>query len=137
MLFRLVTLLVGFAATVAAGSPSSLATATNLTLTVAPFQAGPYSFSGGNLPVVANGVWFVGVDLYRGTLIALPRLGHRGWVPVARVVTDATAIVSVEQIAPALPVSRLPRTLAKIRAGQPVNVVVMGSSLAEGVGAAT
>lgn len=112
-------------------------TVNELTVTVAPFETGAFSFAGGALAIVPNGTWFVGVDLYRNTLIALPRLGHRGWVPVARVVAGDSGITSVEQIAPVLPATRIPRTLEKIRNAQPVNVVVMGSSLAEGGGTTT
>lgn len=118
-------------------SHPALVTTRGLTVSVASFKAGPFSFSGGNLTVVANGTWFVGVDLYRNTLIALPRLGHRGWVPVARVVVGEASITELEQIPPVLPPSRIPRTLEKLRAGQTVNVVVMGSSLAEGGGPTT
>lgn len=108
-----------------------------LTVTVSAFTAGPFYFAGGTLSVVANGTWYVGVDLYRNTLIALPRLGHRGWVPVGKVVAGASAVTSVEQITPVLPASRLPRAMAKILAGQALNVVVMGSSLAEGADTST
>jgi len=113
-------------------NPSPIASVTGLKVSVAPFQTGQFSFSGGDLEVVANGTWFVGVDLYRKTLISLPRIGHRGWVPVVKVVAGASEISEVQQIIPDLPSSRIPRSIKKIRDGQPLNVVVMGSSLAEG-----
>ena len=104
-----------------------------LAVSVAPFCAGAFAAPGGDLVLIPNGVWFIGVDLFSRAVIALPRLGHTGWVPVAKVVTNGVEVVSVAQIAPRLPKSRLPRTTKKLLAGQPINVLVMGSSLAEGV----
>ncbi|MGA2491845.1 MAG: hypothetical protein ABSF67_02715 [Roseiarcus sp.] len=101
-------------------------------LLVDAFSVGALAFAGGTIALASDGAWYVGVDLFRNTLIALPRLGHRGWVPLASVIAANGAISSIQQIAPALPASRLPRTLKKIISGQPVNVLVMGSSLAEG-----
>ena len=108
--------------------------ASGLVVNVPAFRTGPFSFAGGSLSVVPSGTWFVGVDLYRNTLIALPRLGHRGWVPVAKVVAGASAVTGIEQIRPELPATRIPRTLQKMRKGQSVNALVLGSSLAEGSG---
>jgi hypothetical protein len=111
---------------------TSVVAANGLVVSVLPFQTGSLAFRGGEITVVANGVWFIGVDLFRNCLIALPRLGHRGWVPVARVVASAESVTSIDDIPPVLPASRIPRTIKKIRNGQSVNVLVMGSSLAEG-----
>lgn len=113
---------------------AGLALFTGLTVTVRPFVAGGFTFAGGTLTVVQNGTWFIGVDMYRYRLIALPRLGHRGWVPVAKVVAGASAITSIEQITPVLPDCRIPRAMAKLRGGVALNVLVMGSSLAESTG---
>lgn len=111
---------------------SIVSISSGLTVNVAAFRAGVFSSAGGSIVLVANGTWFVGVDLFTGAVIALPRLGHRGWVPVAKVVTGTSSVTSIEQIAPVLPVSRIPRTLKKILSGQAISVVVMGSSLTQG-----
>lgn len=110
---------------------SDIAKASGLTVTASAFKVDGFAFDGGSIDVLQNGTWYVGVDLFRKVLIALPRLGHRGWIPVARVI--ATSVVqTVEQIAPALPTSRIPRTLAKIMRGENINVRVIGSSLTAG-----
>lgn len=106
--------------------------ADSLTVRVGAFNVGPFSFSGGSLAVLGNGTWYVGVDLLTNNLIVLPRLGHRGWVPVAKVVSDALKVTSIDAINPTVPACRIPRTIKKIMAGQPISVVVMGSSLMQG-----
>lgn len=113
---------------------SIVSTVSGLTVTVAPFRAGVFSSLGGTLALLPSGTWFVGVDLFTGAVIALPRLGHRGWVPVARVVTGTTSVTSISQITPELPASRIPRTLKKIMDGQAISVLVMGSSLTQSGG---
>lgn len=105
---------------------------TGRTIEIDSIQAGVFSHPGGQITLVANGTWYVGPDLFSGEIIALPRLGHRGWVPVAKVVTNATDIVSINQISPELPKCRIPRFMEKLRRGNPTNVLVLGSSLAEG-----
>lgn len=99
---------------------------------VAPFSVGGFSFSGGSITCPADGAWYVGVDIFSKALITLPRLGHRGWIPVAKVEQASSIIVSISQIVPAMPASRLPRVTKKILDGKAINVLVMGSSLAEG-----
>lgn len=123
-------------------SPADLATAggvfsgvtagADLTVNVAAFNLGNFTFSGGSLSLLPNGTWYVGVDLLSKELIALPRLGHRGWIPLAKSTTNASKVTSLRAIEPQLPASRLPRTTKRLLQGQPLNVVVMGSSLAEG-----
>lgn len=105
-----------------------------LSVKVDPHSAGGFKSAGGTLSLVASGTWYVGTDLLSGALIALPRLGHRGWVPVAKVVTGSSAVASIDQIDPVLPKSRLPRFVKKLKDGQATNVLVLGSSLAEGTG---
>ena len=85
------------------------------TIAVRPFSLGDWSFSGGTLELVANVTCYVGIDLFTRQVIALPRLGHRGFVPVAKVITDASSVTSLRQLAPQLPVSRIPRTMKKLR----------------------
>jgi hypothetical protein len=106
--------------------------ASGLSCGVAAFRLGNWSFAGGSITLPSNGVWFVGVEFWSGQLRVLPRLGHRGWIPVARVLAMGGAIASVERIEPQMPECRIPRTMSKILAGQPINVVFMGSSLVAG-----
>lgn len=101
-------------------------------VTVGKFSVGGFSASGGEITLASAGTWYVGVDIFSGAVIALPRLGHRGWIPVARVVASEAAVTRIEQILPVIPKSRLPRATKKVLDGQALNVVVMGSSLAEG-----
>lgn len=111
--------------------------AQGMTVRVGPFALGQWTFAGGAISVPAAGTWFIGAELWSGALRCLPRLGHRGWVPVARVVASSGAITSITQIMPAMPASRIPRTLKKLNDGASINVVVMGSSLTVSGGAAT
>ena len=100
-----------------------------LDLNVAAFSAGSFSFIGGSITLLPSWTWYVGVEINSGLLRALPRLGHTGWVPVAKVTTDATNITQIDQINPVLPPTHIPRTMAKIKAGKPITVCIMGSSL--------
>lgn len=104
----------------------------SLDVLVSDFAVDNFRFGGGKCPVLPNGTWFVGVDMLTTKLIALPRLGHRGWVPVARAISDATKVTSLEAIEPKVPTCRIPRTMKKILNKQPISVVVMGSSLTAG-----
>ena len=113
-------------------SVSGYVIANGLTLTVSPFRIGAFSAPGGSIQIAAAGTWYVGVEMWSGQVRLLPRLGHRGWVPVACVVASATDVTSIEQIDPVMPPTRIPRTAAKILAGQPIKAIVMGSSLTEG-----
>ncbi|MEY9466301.1 hypothetical protein ABH973_006714 [Bradyrhizobium ottawaense] len=110
----------------------AIARASGLNVRVEAFHVQGFSFVGGAVAIAAAGTWYVGVDLFTQALIALPRLGHRGWIPVAKVVASASAVTLIQQISPVLPVTRIPRVLKKIIAGQAINVVVMGSSLEQG-----
>jgi hypothetical protein len=111
--------------------------ASGLSCSVSAFRLGAWSFAGGSVLLPGDGAWFVGVEFWSSQLRVLPRLGHRGWVPVARVVASGGAITSVENIEPVMPECRIPRTMRKLHAGQPLSVVVMGSSLTSSGGAAT
>jgi hypothetical protein len=115
--------------TILNNTASPLVIATGMVATVAAFVVGGFTSVGGTITMPAAGTWYVGVEMSSGQLRVLPRLGHRGWVPVARIVCTATAITSVQQIAPVLPVCRIPRTMKKVLSGLPINVVVAGSSL--------
>lgn len=118
-------------------SKTSVTEQGGLIVRVAPFVASGFDFVGGSITLVPNGTWYVGVEIFSKQIRALPRLGHRGWVPVAKVVTSATKVTSIDQITPALPASRIPRTLKKVLSGQNINVVIMGSSLTQSDGGAT
>lgn len=117
--------------------PVGLVSATGLLLTVLPFAVGAFEFTGGTITATPSGTWYVGVEISSKQLRTLPRLGHRGWVPVGKVVTDASGVTSVQQITPAMPACRIPRTMTKVLAGLPIKAVVMGSSLTQSSGAAT
>lgn len=116
---------------------TSFASFSGLTITVAPFSVQGLTFTGGSITLPAEGTWFVGVELSSSVLRVLPRLGHRGWVPLLRAVCTSTTITSATQIVPQVPASRIPRTLTKVLAGKAINVVVMGSSLTQSDGGAT
>jgi len=101
------------------------------------FSVEGVDFVGGSISIPGDGTWFVGVELFSGAVRCLPRLGHRGWIPLAKVVRTSSVITDFKQIKPEIPKSRIPRTLSKILAAQSINVVVMGSSLTASGGAAT
>lgn len=109
-------------------------TATGLTVQIRPFSINTFSYAGGSIAIPSNaaGVHYIGVDLFRNVAMCLPRNLHRGWIPLARVVVSNTAVISMTQIAPILPTCRLPRLVKRLELGQAINVLVMGSSLAEG-----
>lgn len=100
--------------------------------TILPLNVGNYTHAGGTGNVPSEGSWYVGVDLFTQNIISLPRLGHRGWIPLAKVMADNSRITSISAIAPELPACRIPRTIEKIRRGEQLNVVIMGSSLTTG-----
>lgn len=111
---------------------SKIVSVSGLTATVGPFEIEGYQFGGGSISLIPNGTWYVGVDLFRTIVVTLPRLGHRGWIPVGKVVTNSVGATTVDQIVPVLPRSRLPRTINKMLSGQQIQVVIMGSSLTTG-----
>jgi len=115
----------------------SICSASGKTVTVSPFSVGGLNFSGGSIIMPAAGTWYVGVELFSNVLRCLPRLGHRGWVPVARAVCTSSTITDLKQITPVVPACRIPRTMAKVLAGQSISVVIMGSSLTQSGGAST
>lgn len=108
-----------------------------LIVSIATFTVSGFEYTGGSITLIPNGTWYIGVELSSKQLRALPRLGHRGWIPVAKVVTGAATVTSIAQIAPVLPPSRIPRTLKKVLSGQAISVVVMGSSLTQSGGGGT
>lgn len=103
-----------------------------LTVAVAAIEVDGFVGAAGTIALIPNGTWFVGFDLFSKEVIALPRLGHRGWIPLAECITDDTTATVIRQIAPALPTSRIPRSISKIDSGEGLNVLILGSSLAEG-----
>ena len=97
-------------------------------VTVPPFSLDGRSYTGGTVAGLPDGTWYVGVDLFSGRAIALPRLGHRGWIPLA-VFDVAGSVTNFRTIEPVTPRSRLPNTTAKILAGKTIKTVILGSSL--------
>lgn len=112
----------------------SSVSADGLKIGVPAFVVGPFSFAGGSITALPNGTWYIGVELSSKQVRTLPRLGHRGWVPVAKITTNATEVTEIIQIKPELPVCRIPRTMAKVLAGETINVIIMGSSLTASAG---
>ena len=108
-----------------------------LVATLVPFTVSGFSFAGGTITLLPNGTWYIGVEMWSGAIRILPRLGHRGWIPVAVVTTGASSVLTLSNISPVIPTTRIPRTQAKIDAGTAIKVVVMGSSLLASSGAAT
>ena len=80
----------------------------------------------GSVKLVKNGIWYVGHDLLTKKIIALPRLGHSGWIPVGRVMTGEDGVVAIELINPVMPECRIPNTVAKIVSGADTKMVTMG-----------
>lgn len=81
------------------------------------------------LPRALDGEWYAGVDLASKRLLLLPRLGHRGWIPLGRLTATPTSGLHLTPLEPKLPTTRLGRSFAKLDAGQTLNVLVLGSSL--------
>lgn len=109
-----------------------------LQVAVAPIQLGSWSFPGGEISLPAvDGTWYVGVEFWSGQLRTLPRLGHRGWVPVACMTVVSGVVTLASPIQLAMPACRIPRTMAKIVKGAEIKAVVLGSSLAESSGDTT
>jgi hypothetical protein len=106
------------------------ATAEGMTVTVGAFSAAGFTFSGGSITLPADGTWFVGMELWSGRLRVLPRNLHRGIVYVCRCVVVAGA-VTLTQMAPVMPATRIPRTLSAIKTGRQIRAMVLGSSLTE------
>lgn len=102
---------------------------------VPPFACGAMTYAGGSIDCPADGVWYVGVDLFDGLLHTLPRLGHTGWVPVARAVRASGIITDCSPISPVMPKTRLPNFRAKAAAGAATSTLIIGSSLTSGNGA--
>jgi hypothetical protein len=65
-------------------------------------------------------------------LHTLPRNYDQGVVWLAKVVAGASTITTLEQYAPALPLTRIPKALTKTQASETLNYSEMGSSLLEG-----
>jgi len=76
-----------------------------------------------------DNVWFIGIDLFRQVLVALPRNIHTGWLVLGIVTVTANGNPTVKNLNSSIPPAKLLRVLRKIKQNEPVNVVVMGSSL--------
>lgn len=118
----------------AAFVPQAVKSGAGLTVTVSALQLDGWDFGGGSIDLPGRGTWYIGVDLFTKQIRTLPRPGHRGWVLVGKAVATASAITSLVAFTPELPATRLPRTMRRILDGQPIRVVVMGSSLTQSGG---
>jgi hypothetical protein len=105
-----------------------------MVVSVAAFSLDGFDFDGGSVTLPSYGTWFIGVELSSKQVRCLPRLGHTGWVVVAKVVATSTAITKISNIRPVMPPCRIPRTMAKLRAGQQIKSLTYGSSLVAGSG---
>jgi hypothetical protein len=110
-------------------------TAEGLTVGVAAFSLDGFDFPGGSVTLPSYGIWHIGVELSSKQVRCLPRLGHTGWIVLGRVVASTTEITQVSNIRPVMPPCRIPRTMAKLRAGQQIKALAFGSSLVAGSGA--
>jgi len=100
-----------------------------LTLAVSALNVSGFTAEAATLTLIPNGKWYVGVDMFSREFIALPRLGHTGWMPLAYCETDATTITGLSCIDPVLPVCKIPRVVKKIINGENIKAVIIGSSL--------
>ena len=117
--------------TINAVEDGSVIVNSGLIVSVSRLTIDGFTGAAGDITLPPSGTWFVGFDLFTKEIISLPRLGHSGWIPLAKCATDATSVVSVEKTTPLMPECRLPKTLAKIASGEVLSVVIIGSSLAE------
>ena len=109
-----------------------------LNVTVDPFIIGDFVFAGATVAAPSTfadglnqspaGTWYIGVDLFTLQAIFLPRNIHTGWIPLACLTLTDTSVSINYQISPAIPPSRLPRVLKKIRSGQTINSATLGPS---------
>ena len=83
----------------------------------------------GTITLLKNGTWFIGFDLFSREIIALPRLGHGGWIPVLKCVTGESNVLSMKTIDPLIPPCRIPNTVAKITSGDPTHIITMGGAM--------
>lgn len=72
---------------------------------------------------------YAGVSLLDGTLMFLPRLGHSGWVPIAKCTAMAQSHYTLTPIPPALPITSIGNVRAKLYSGTALTQVFIGSSL--------
>ena len=120
--------------TINAVEDGSVIANSGLIVSVSGLTIDGFTGTAGDITLFPSGTWFVGFDLFTKEIISLPRLGHSGWVPLAKCVTDATSVVSVETITPLMPECRLPNTVSKIANGEAIKAVIIGSSLSTGTG---
>lgn len=73
--------------------------------------------------------WFIGMSLLDKKLTLLPRLGHRGWIALARLDTDAVGRQIAVPIQAQLPASRLKKTSSVLASRESLKVLILGSSL--------
>jgi lysophospholipase L1-like esterase len=96
----------------------------------------PIAVPGGDVMLKPNSVNHIGIDLFDFSLHAFTRKIHSGAVFLADVTTDAEGIIQIDAPrAVAARLSRVPKAQAAIRAGNSLNVLLIGDSLTQGAGA--
>lgn len=103
--------------------------ANGLTLTVPAFSVGDYSHPGGTLTAIPNITQYVCAHLHTKRLHVLRRAYDQGVIVLGKVVAGASTVTTTTSQTPQLPITRIPRALAKIRAQQSLLINLMGSSL--------
>ena len=90
---------------------------------------------GGTVRLLPSRTNYVMLDLYDGTFHSWQRNMDRGSICLGSVLTSSNAVVSINPAASvAVPSTRIPNTRAKLAAGQPVRVLLLGDSLTQGAG---
>jgi hypothetical protein len=69
------------------------------------------------------------LNLKTRTLHTLTRTIGDGEIPLAKLEASDTAIIHVENLAPRLPATRIPKSLGKLARGEPLKVAALGTSL--------
>jgi len=113
-----------------------MATASGLSITVAPFALNTYfNYEGGSVTAIDNKTQYVGVNIAKKTLHMLPRQLDRGVIWIAKVVA-VDGVCTVTQIAPVMPDCRIPQTFKKLSSGDACKIHIFGSSLEDWSGVA-
>lgn len=109
--------------------PGISLSAEGLSVNVSAFTLDGESFPAASIKVARMPGWFVGMSLLNKELMLLPRLGHRGWIPLARLDVDSAGRQIVVPLQAQMPASRLQKTSAVLSSRKPLTVLVLGSSL--------
>lgn len=109
---------------------------TGLTLTVPAFEFDGSEYPGGSISALPQTKSFLVLNRKTRRLHLLPRAIGDGEIVLAEV-TAGTNSIEITPQAPALRPIPLPKTLAKLAAGEPVEVACFGTSLVENGGGKT